>query len=189
VIEAPCKDCDGEGVKPIRREVSVKIPAGIEDGIVLRIPGAGDPAPRGGEPGHLECIVRVEPHEVFRRSEDDPADLVVDVPVPLSTAVLGGEVEVPSLEGVSTIRVEASSEPGRPLRIRGAGLPRLRHSGRGDLWVRVLYDVPANPGKKLRKALEALAEAEREESGPARRRFADQVKAHRKRTDSRKKTP
>jgi molecular chaperone DnaJ len=152
----------------------------VDDGVILRVAGEGEDAPRGGPPGDLQCLIRVEEHPLFRRSGDDPADLFVEVPVPISIALLGGEVEIPSLDGVETIRLDAGTAPGATVRVRGHGLPRFQRSGRGDLYVRVLYDVPKSPGRGLRKALEGLRAAETEEVGPQRRRFADAMKDHAK---------
>jgi molecular chaperone DnaJ len=152
----------------------------VDDEMVLRVAGEGEDAPRGGPPGDLQVLIRVEEHPLFRRSREDPADLVVDVPVPVTTAVLGGDVEIPALDGATTIRLDPATAPGATVRVKGQGLPRLEHRGRGDLYVRVHYDVPKSPGKKLRRALEALQEAEGEETGPARREYQDLLREHRK---------
>jgi molecular chaperone DnaJ len=178
VPETPCGECRGEGLVAGRREIQLKIPAGVDDEMVLRVPGEGEDAPRGGAPGDLQCLIHVEKHPLFQRSHEDPADLVVDVPVPVTTAFLGGEVEIPALDGATTIRLDPSTPPGSTLRVKGQGLPHLEHRGRGDLYVRVHYDVPKNPGRKIKKALEALQEAEREETGPARREYQDLLRGH-----------
>jgi molecular chaperone DnaJ len=178
VIDTPCRACRGEGLVMGRREIDLTIPAGVFDGVVLRVPGEGEPAPRGGVPGDLNVRVRVQEHPIFLRSPDDPADLFLQVPVPVSTALLGGEVEIPSLEGTLMLDVEAGTEPGQTIRVRGGGLPRFQGGGRGHLYVRVLYDVPRRPSRKLRKAVEALREIEQGEAGPARRRFTDEMKGY-----------
>ena len=180
VFETPCPTCRGVGLKPTRREVEVAIPAGIEDGMIVPLRGQGDAGPRGGPAGDLHCIVRVGEHPLFVRSPRDPADLFVEVPVPIATAILGGKVDVPTLDGQEKLAIEAGTEPGATNRIRGRGLPRLQRSGRGNLYVRVAYDVPRSPSRKLRKALEALGELEAKEVGPARRAFQDMLKRHAK---------
>jgi molecular chaperone DnaJ len=185
-VETPCGECRGEGLVAGRREIPVDVPAGVEDGMILRLGGEGEEAPRGGDPGDLQVVVRVEPHPLFHRLADDPADLLVDLPVPMSVALLGGEVEIPTLEGISTVRLDAGTEPGAILHVKGQGLPRLQRSGRGTLHLRVGYDVPSSPGRRLRKAIESLAEAEREETGPARRKFQDLLKEHAKARGRRK---
>ncbi len=178
VIERPCKRCSGEGLVAGKREIELQIPEGIHDGVVLRMTGEGEPAPRGGHPGDLNVIVRVRDHDLFVRSPEDPADLLMAVPVPVTTAILGGHVEIPSLLGTVTLDVPSGTKPGALLRVRGAGLPRFQRSGRGHLYARITYDVPSRPSRKMKKALEALRELEQHESGPARRAFADDVRRY-----------
>ena len=170
-----------------RRDIELSIPAGVHDGIVLRAPGEGEPAPRGGVPGDLNVRVRVGEHDVFLRSPEDPADLFMQVPVPISAALLGGQIEIPSLEGTVTLDVAAGTAPGDTLRVRGGGLPRFQSHGRGQLYVRILYDVPAKPSRKLKRVLEDLRTAESGEPGPAGRRFQDTLKDHLRQVDKRKK--
>ncbi len=187
VVEDPCRACRGEGLVMGRREIELTIPPGVFDGITMRVPGEGEPAPRGGVPGDLSVRVHVKDHDLFLRSPDDPADIFLRAPVPISTAVLGGEIEIPSLEGKMTLDIDAGTQPGDTLRVRGGGLPRFQRGGRGHLYVQVLYDVPKRPGKKLRKALDGLKEAESGETGPARRKFMDQLKDHLRAQEKRRK--
>ena len=154
---------------------------------IERVRGEGEPAPPGGAAGDLKVHVRVREHPLMRRAAQDPADLVVEAPVPIATALLGGEVDVPSLDGRSTIKLDAGTPPGEILRVRGAGLPRFQARGRGDLYVRVQYDVPKNPSRKLKKALESVRDAESGEPGPARRRFEDQIRKHERDQETRRK--
>ena len=182
-ISSPCPDCGGEGLKPAKREVTIRVPAGMESGRVLEVRGEGEPGPRGGPRGDLHVEVHVGEHPLFRR---DGPDLYVDVPVPITTTVLGGEVEVPTLSGANAVKVPAGTAPGQLIRVRGEGLPRLERAGRGDLYVRVLLDIPASPGKRLREALEALRAAERDEAGPARRAYSDRLRDHRKQLEQRR---
>jgi molecular chaperone DnaJ len=184
-VESPCSDCKGEGLRPARREVTVRIPAGVEDGSVLRVRGEGDAAPGGGQSGDLHVEIRVERDPLLER---DGPDLHVEIPVSYATASLGGEIDVPTLDGSRVVRVPAGTEPGARIRIRGEGLPRPdAPSSRGDLYVHVALDVPASPGRRLREALETLREAEREEAGPARRRFGDALREHRRRLEKRRR--
>lgn len=179
-IENACDRCDGTGLAAKRREVEVSVPSGIEDRMVIPMRGEGEAGPRGGPHGDLHCVVRVAEHDFFVRSPRDPADLFVEVPVPVSTALLGGRVEVPTLDGTESLVVDAGTEPGATLKVRGAGLPRLQRSGRGNLYVRLGYDVPRRPSRKLRKALESFAEVEKKEVGPARKKFAGLLENHRR---------
>ena len=176
-ISSPCPDCGGEGLKAGKREVSVRIPAGMEAGRLLEVRGEGEPGPRGGPRGDLHVEVRIGEHPLFKR---EGPDLYVDVPVPITTTVLGGDVEVPTLSGANTVKVPAGTAPGQLIRVRGEGLPRLERSGRGDLYVRIVLDMPVNPGRRVRDALETLRAAERDETGPARRTYGDKLKEHRK---------
>lgn len=177
VVENPCAACQGAGLAPQKREIALQVPAGVPDGVILRVSGAGEHGPRGGPAGDLNCVIRVQSHPLFERSDDDPSDLFVTVPVPVALAVLGGKVEVPTVAGQAvSVALEPGTEPGHILRVKGEGLPRMQGGGRGSLFVRVAYDVPRAPGRALRKALEALREAEAGEVGPARRRFDDEVK-------------
>jgi molecular chaperone DnaJ len=177
VVEHPCPTCSGAGLTPGRREISLKIPAGVPDGVILRVAGEGEPGPRGGPNGDLNCLIRVEEHPLFRRSEEDPSDVTIDVPVALSMAVLGGKMDIPSLSGsTASVTLEAGTEPGQVLRLRGGGLPRFQGGGTGSLFARIAYDVPKAPSKNLRKAFEVLRESEQAEIGPLRRRFEDEVR-------------
>jgi molecular chaperone DnaJ len=161
----------------------VRIPAGMEDGRVLVVRGEGEPAPRGGTRGDLHVVVHVGAHPLFRR---EGPDLTVDVPVPYSTLVLGGDVEVPTLSGSNVVKVPAGTAPGQLVRVRGEGLPRIDRAGTGDLYVRVLLDIPSNPGRRMREALEGLRAAERDETGPARRLYTDRLREHQKKTERRR---
>jgi len=177
-IENPCRDCRGEGLVTGRREVSVSIPAGVFEGVTIRVPGEGEPAPRGGVPGDLNVRINVDEHRLFLRSPNDPADLYVSVPVPITTALLGGEIEIPSLEGTMMLDIPAGTEPGDTIRVRGGGVPHLQGRGRGSLHAHIVYDVPRRPSRKLKRALDAMRAVESEEPGPQRRKFTDLVKDH-----------
>jgi molecular chaperone DnaJ len=177
-ISSPCPECRGERLKAVRAEVSVRVPAGVDDGTLLAVRGEGEPGPRGGSRGDLQVEIHVGEHPLLHR---DGADLFVEAPVPLSTLALGGEVEVPVLEGSVTVKVPAGTRPGQRIRLRGEGMPVPGRGVRGDLYVVVASDVPESPGRRLREALEALRAAEREEVGPARRRYDDLLRDHKRR--------
>ncbi len=183
VVANPCRTCSGEGNVAGRREIAIRIPAGVYDGAVLRVSGEGEPGARGAPPGDLHVGLRIAPHPFFRRSQEDPADLWIDVPVALSVATLGGSVEVPTLDGTVSVDIAPGTPPGEVVRVRGGGLPRFQRGGRGHLLVRVQYDVPRKPSKALKRALEGLGEVERGEPGPARREFDDLVRQHRRSTE------
>lgn len=177
-IVHPCPACDGAGLVAVRKDLEIRIPAGVEDGMTLLKRGEGEPGPQGGPRGDLQCVIRVHEHDLFVRSPRDPSDLFVEVPVPVSTALLGGRIRIPTLDGSEEIKVDAGTDPGQTIRVRNHGLPVLQGRRRGDLYVRVAYDVPKKPGRKLRKALEALRELEAGEVGPARKTYEDLLGRH-----------
>jgi molecular chaperone DnaJ len=155
-IASPCKDCRGEGRTPRQRTVSVEIPAGVSDGMELRMSGAGQDGRQGGGSGDLYVSLRVQPHSVFDRRGQD---LLCALPVPMTLAALGTELEVPTLEGVERVRIEPGTASGTVIRVRGQGIPHLGRRGRGDLFVTVVVETPKAKSKEERALLEQLAKA------------------------------
>ena len=154
IVTDPCGDCGGRGTQRKPRRVRVRIPPGVEDGQLIRLPGRGEPGRNGGPPGDLFVAVGVGAHPVFGRSG---RNLTVTVPVTYPEAVLGAEVKVPTLDGAPvTVRIPPGTPSGRTLRVRGQGVPGPR-GGRGDLLVTVEVAVPQRVGTDERKAVEALA--------------------------------
>ena len=153
VIEQPCETCRGTGRERRTKRYTVKIPAGVRDGTRIRLKGKGEPGPAGGPPGDLYVVTRVAPSETYERRG---SDLIVDVPVAYPDAVLGGKVEVPTPEGLVTLKVPSGSHDGKLLRVRGRGAPKLKGSGKGDVLARLRIDVPSRPSKKERELLEEL---------------------------------
>lgn len=149
----PCRNCRGRGRVRGRRTVGFQAPLGVEDGVRLRLAGQGEPGLRGGKAGDLYVRVRVVPHPVFSRRGED---MHCAVSVPFPTAALGGEVEVPTLDGPANLRVPPGTQGGTVLTLRGKGLPRLGRSGRGDLLVEVKISVPGDLTRQQRKLLEEL---------------------------------
>lgn len=168
VITDPCEVCQGRGRVLITRRLSLKIPGGVETGSRLRLQGEGEPGDAGAPRGDLYVFVHVEPHEVFQRREDD---VIVTVPIPYSLAALGGEIEVPTLEGPDTIHVPPGTQSGQDIRIPGRGITRLRGRGRGDLVVLVYIETPKRLTKEHEQILRQLAEIEGAKVTPKRRRF------------------
>jgi molecular chaperone DnaJ len=155
-IGAPCKDCSGEGRVPKERIVSVEVPAGVSDGMDLRVPGAGQSGRQGGGSGDLYVSLRVQPHPVFDRRGQD---LVCALTVPMTLAALGTEIEVPTLEDTERVHIEPGTPSGTIIRLRGKGIPHLGRRGRGDLFLTVLVETPKPKSKDERALLERLAEA------------------------------
>jgi molecular chaperone DnaJ len=174
VVKDPCPACKGEGRVAAQHEITVRVPAGIEDGTRLRVSGEGEAGEEGGPSGDLYVEVHVRPHPLFER---DGPDVYCEVPVSYARAVLGGQVEVPTLRGKSGLEVPKGTQSGQVLRMRGLGVPDPRgRAGRGDQLVRIVVEVPRKPSKReveLLRELETLQEAH---PGEARRSFLDKVK-------------
>lgn len=160
VIGKACAECGGEGRVERRREVRFTIPAGVEDGTRLRLVGQGEEGVRGGPPGDLFVEIQVEPHQVFVRQG---ADVHVEVEVSAFLAALGGEVEVPTLEGPERLQVPPGSQPGDTLVLKGKGLPRFQRGGRGNLITHLRVVVPRKLSPRQQELLrEILAEEEKQ---------------------------
>ncbi len=165
VVQDPCAACRGDGRRRQVRRLRVSIPAGVDTGMRLRMGGEGESGPQGGSPGDLYIVLQVADHPLFRR---DGADLALEVAVPISTAALGGAIEVPTLEGPSRLEVPAGTQPGAVFCMRGRGVPRPDGGPRGDLYVSAAVRVPARLSRRQREAFEKLREVE-EPVGPAAR--------------------
>lgn len=161
VITSPCKNCHGQGMERVTRQIRVTVPAGIDDGTQIRLTGEGEPGANGGPRGNLYVVVNVKPHEVFRREAND---IVVDLPINMAQAALGDEIEVPTVDGPVPLKVPAGTQPGRVLRIRGKGVPYLRDRGRGDQQVRISVTVPNKLNDEQRELLKQLAESLKKDS-------------------------
>ncbi len=151
VIENPCANCGGAGRVTRDRTLEVHIPAGVEDGTRIRLASEGEAGARGGPPGDLYIFLSIKPHPVFQR---EGADLYCRVPVGMVTAALGGEFEVPMLDGGrSTVKVPEGTQTGKRFRVSGKGMPILRSKGRGDIYVQVAVETPQKLNKRQRELL------------------------------------
>jgi molecular chaperone DnaJ len=169
----PCKECRGEGRRRAERLLSIKIPAGIEDGMQLRLSGEGSSGPHGGPPGDLYVLVRIREHNIFTRNG---ADLLCELPVSFTNLALGAELEVPLLDGKDILRIPAGTQPFEVLRLRGKGMPHLRGRGRGDAGYRLVLEVPQKLTAKQREALEAFENASSGQRGPLLTSFMERMK-------------
>lgn len=173
-IKSPCRACGGRGLQQKERTLAVKIPAGVEDGTRIRLSGEGDGGVRGGPAGDLYLFLSVKPHQLFER---DGPDLYCRAPVPMCKAALGGELEVPTIDGDrAKINVPAGAQTGRRFRIRGKGMSQLRARDRGDLHVEIAVETPVNLSPKQRKLLEEFAKDCGEEAHPQSKTFFDNMK-------------
>jgi molecular chaperone DnaJ len=174
INRSPCKTCRGEGRQRTERVLGVKIPAGIDDGMQLRVSGEGSSGLAGGPPGDLYVLVRLLEHEVFTRQGDD---LYCDLPVTFPQLALGHELDVPVLGGHATLKVPAGSQPHQVLRLRGKGMPHLRDRGHGDACYRLILEVPPKLNARQREALEAFESATRGDGGgPLSTAFIERMK-------------
>jgi molecular chaperone DnaJ len=137
-----------------RRRLAVRIPAGVDDGMQIRIPGEGEPGENGGPPGNLYVQVKVQPHPYFRRRGDD---LIVQVAINVAQAALGDRIPVPTLEGEELVEIPPGTQPGHVIRLRGRGIPHLRRNGRGDLLVVVQVEIPTRLTPEQRRLFQELA--------------------------------
>lgn len=156
VITKPCHTCRGSGHIARERKITVKVPAGIATGQQLRLHGEGEAGSGGGPPGHLYVVVHVQEHEFFRR---DGINLFCEIPVNFTTLALGGEIQVPTLDGAEGIKVPEGTQTGTTLRLRGKGMPDVNGRGRGDLFATVQVQTPRKLSKEQRHLLEQLAKA------------------------------
>ena len=164
-IKNPCKVCHGAGRVEKDRALSVNIPAGVETGTRIRLAGEGEAGLRGGPSGDLYIFIEVREHQIFQR---DGVNLYCRVPVGITTAALGGEVEVPTIDGGrSRVKIPAGSQTGRQMRLRGKGMPALRGGGTGDMLIELAVETPVNltgRQKELLREFERLSEDNNPES-------------------------
>jgi len=172
-ISTPCHTCSGRGLVRKTRKKVVSIPQGVDNGNQIRLAGEGQPGGNGGPNGNLYLIIRVSSHKYFRRREND---ILLDLNINIAQATLGAEVEVPTVDGPTKLKIPAGIQPGKVLRIRGKGVPHLRGNGRGDQMVVVNVEVPKSLTGEQRKLMEQLAESLGSEVRPAERGFLDWLK-------------
>jgi len=174
MMDQPCTDCTGEGRKQESRKLSVDIPKGIEDGTRIRLGDEGEAGMRGGPPGDLYIFVSIKPHDLFQR---DGADLYARVPIAMTVAALGGEFEVPTLEGKrARVKVPSGTQPGQRVRLKSKGMPVLRSSQTGDLYVQMDIETPQNLNKRQRELLEEFQGLSTKENNPTSSSFFSKLK-------------
>jgi len=175
VIDDPCGDCNGAGRTTKERTLSVNIPAGVEDGTRIRLAGEGEAGLRGGPSGDLYIFLSIEPHEFFQR---DGADLFCRAPISMTTAALGGTIEVPTVDGGrSRVKIPEGAESGKQFRLRGKGMPVLRSKAVGDMYIQVEVETPKNLSKKQKELLKEFEEASTDSNSPDSSGFFSRVKA------------
>ena len=172
-IKNPCKGCGGAGRVEKERALSVNIPAGVETGTRIRLSGEGEAGLRGGPPGDLYIFIEVAKHKLFDRDENH---LFCHVPVSMTTAALGGDLEVPTIDGGrARVKIPAGSQAGRQMRLRGKGMPALRGGGAGDMFIELAVETPVNltsRQKEILKEFDSLSE----DNNPESKSFFSSVK-------------
>lgn len=172
-IESPCISCGGTGRKKVKKNIKVKIPAGVYDGAQVRVSDEGEAGEHGGPSGDLFIVVHIKEHSIFER---DGADLHCEMPITFPQATLGSEVDAPTLDGKVKIRIPAGTESGRVFRLRGHGVKDVRVRQAGDLFVRVQIAVPKKLTAEQEELLTKFAKATGDEVYPERSSFLDKVK-------------
>lgn len=173
IIKNPCKSCGGQGRVERDRSLSVNIPAGVETGTRIRLGGEGEAGMRGGPAGDLYIFIEVEPHKIFER---DGPNLYCRVPVSMTTAAMGGDIEVPTIDGGrSRVKIPEGSQSGRQMRLRGKGMPALRGSGSGDMMIELAVETPVNLTARQKELLREFEELS-EENSPENKDFLKSVR-------------
>jgi molecular chaperone DnaJ len=155
IVQHKCQECNGNGRVRRVRKVAVTVPAGVDNGMEMRLSGQGEGGDRGGPNGDLYVQLQVEPHPFLKR---DGVDLVYELPLNVAQAALGAEVQVPTLEGHETLRVPPGTQHGRVFRVRDKGVPRLQRAGRGDFRVVAHVEVPTTLSDRQRDLFAQLAD-------------------------------
>jgi len=174
VISDPCGKCHGQGRLTKQRSLSVNIPAGIEDGVRIRLAGEGEAGMRGGPAGDLYIFLSIRPHEFFQR---DGADLFCKVPISMTTAALGGQFEVTALDAAKAkVAIPEGTQTGKQFRLRGKGMPVMRTPNFGDLYIQVAVETPQNLTRRQRELLEEFQEISLASNSPESSGFFSRMK-------------
>jgi molecular chaperone DnaJ len=176
MITSPCSACAGAGRIKHHKTLQVRIPAGVDEGDRVRLTGEGEPGVNGGPPGDLYVQVHIKPHPMFQRDHDD---LHCEMPVSFATAALGGDIEIPTLDGTARIRVPAESQSGKTFRLRGKGIKGVRSEAPGDLFCHVVVETPVkltDRQKELLREFETISQGDAALHNPRSKGWFDKVK-------------
>ncbi len=174
-ITNPCSSCGGQGKKQSSKRLSVTIPKGVDDGTRIRLSGKGEAGMRGGGNGDLYLFINVYSHELFKRSDEN---LFFECPISIADAALGTSIEIPTIDGgKAKIKIPAGTQSGKQFRLRGKGMPYMRGSGMGDLYIQVNTEVPISLNKEQKELLEKFREIENEKSNPSIKKFFQKAKS------------
>ncbi len=176
IIPHPCDSCGGTGRVKLQKTLSVKIPAGVDEGDRVRLSGEGEPGVNGGPPGDLYVQVQIKQHPVFQRDHDD---LHCEMPVSFATAALGGEIEIPTLDGSARIKVPAETQSGKVFRLRAKGIVGVRSHSAGDLFCHVVVETPVKlteRQKELMREFESISQEDTARHNPRSKSWLEKVK-------------
>jgi molecular chaperone DnaJ len=170
LVTDPCPSCKGAGRLEAKRDISVKIPAGVDSGQRLKMSGEGEPGSHGGPPGDLYIVLEVQPHGFFKR---EGTEIYMKAPLSFSQAALGDEIEVPTLDGMHKLKVPPGTQPGEALRIKGKGIPRLGGRTRGDQIVIIDIEVPKKINQRQKELLEEFERISENNAGGFKKKIRD----------------
>lgn len=174
MVTTPCDECQGVGRQKQKQRISIKVPAGVDNGMRLRMSGYGDAGEGGAPPGDLYVFISVEPHSVFQRDGDD---VILELPVTFTEAALGAKKELPTPRGASCrITIPEGTQTGKILRVKDEGAPNVHGRGHGDLLVKIVIETPVALTEKQKGLLHSFAELESERNSPRKRSFFDKIK-------------
>ena len=173
-ITHPCSNCGGQGKKHASKRLSVTIPKGVDDGTRIRLAGKGEAGSRGASYGDLYLFINVYSHDLFKRSNEN---LFFECPMSIADAALGTSLEIPTIDGgKAKIKIPAGTQTGKQFRLKGKGMPYMRGSGNGDLYVQVNTEVPVSLNREQKELLEKFREIENEKSNPSIKKFFQKAK-------------
>ncbi|MCI9678584.1 MAG: molecular chaperone DnaJ [Oscillospiraceae bacterium] len=173
IVASPCKDCGGSGQVRKKKTIKISVPAGIDDGQIISLRGQGNAGKNGGPAGDLQIVVTVRPHQLFRR---EGTDVFCDAPITFTQAVLGGELEIPTIDGKVKYDIPEGTQTGSTFRLRGKGIPSVNGRGRGDQYVTVYIETPRNLNREQKEALKKFSETLKENNYKERKSFFDKFK-------------
>lgn len=173
IIKNPCPKCSGRGRNNVKKKLKVNIPAGIDTGARVKLTGEGEAGVNGGRRGNLYLIINVLEHPIFER---DGYDVFCRVPISITQATLGCEQEVPTLEGKARITIPPGTQNDRIFRLKQKGIPRLQRTGKGDLYVRIVVEIPTNLNKRQKELIEEFGSISGEECTPMKKSFMEKIK-------------
>ena len=173
IIKSPCKDCGGSGQVRKRKTLKVNIPAGIDNGQIISLRGQGNAGRNGGPAGDLQIVITVQSHPLFRR---DGTDVFCDAPITFTQAVLGGEMEIPTIDGKVKYDIPEGTQTGTTFRLRGKGIPSVNGRGRGDQYVTVYIETPRNLNREQKEALKKFSDTLKESNYEERKSFFKKFK-------------